>query len=88
MKLKQGDMIKIIWLDAFNIGGWNSIKDVEHQLENYIKCEIIGYYIKEDKNFMVLAMGLQDDLDSLPFLHLEFIPKKSILEIDNLIVIK
>ena len=84
MKLKEGDKIQITWLDAFGKSAWNSEEDIEDGLKDYIKCEIIGYFIKEDKNFIVLSMGIQNDPNSMPFLHLEFMPKGCIVNIKKL----
>ena len=83
-KPKIGNKVLITFLDAFGRGSWNGIENVEEGLKNYIVCEIIGYFIREDKNFIVLSMGIQDDPNSLPFLHLEFIPKGAITEIKKL----
>ena len=44
----------------------------------------MGYYITEDKNFYVLSMGIQDDLNSRPFLKVEFIPKGSVINMKKL----
>jgi hypothetical protein len=60
------------------------MEDVEFGLKNHIVAEIVGYYTKEDKNFIVLSMGIQTDPYSAPFLHLEFIPKGAITEIKKL----
>ena len=79
--LKLGNIVKLTWLDAFGRGSWNDIKDVEEGLKNHIVCEIVGYYIKKDKIFVVLSMGAQFDPHSVPFLHLEFIPKGAVVEI-------
>ena len=82
--LKLGDIVKLTWLDAFGKGSWNDIGDVEEGLKNHIVCEIVGYYIKKDKNFVVLSMGAQFDPLSTPFLHLEFIPRGAIVEAKKL----
>jgi hypothetical protein len=84
MKPKQGDIIKITWLDAFGRGAWNSMEDVDLGLENYITVETVGYYIKEDVNFLVISLGKQSDPHSTPFLHLEFIPNGAIIDIEKL----
>ena len=84
LKIKQGDIIKITWLDAFGRGTWNNWDVIEEGLKNHIFCEIVGYYATEDKNFYVISMGIQNDPDSTPFLHLEFIPKGCVLEIKKL----
>jgi len=84
MKKEKGQLVKLIWLDAFGRGSWNDIQDVENGLKNHIVCEIVGYLIASDKNFVVLAMGLQNDPHSTPFLHLEFIPKGAITKISKL----
>ena len=83
-KGKIGELVLITWLDAFGRGGWNDTHDVEHGLQEYIKAEIVGYLVKEDKNFYVLSMGLQDDPTAKPFLHLEFIPKGCVIDIKRL----
>lgn len=81
---KVGDKILITFLDAFGRGAWNTLEDVDEGLENHIICEIVGYFIKENKNFIVLSMGIQDNPNSYPFLHLEFIPKGTITKIRKL----
>ena len=83
-KLKRGDIVKLVWLDAFGRGSWNTMEEVNDGLKNHIVCEIVGYYVKQDENFMVLSMGNQDDPYSVPFLHLEFIPRGAIKEIKKL----
>ena len=83
-KPKQGDKILLNWLDAFGRGAWCSVEDVEGGLDNPIECEIIGYFIKENKDFIVLSMGLQNDPHSAPFLHLEFIPKGAVKNIKKI----
>ncbi len=80
-KIKIGDKVLIIWLDAFGRGAWNSPIDVDEGLKNPIEAEIIGYLIKRSKDFIVLAMGIQNDPLAQPFLHLEFIPRGSIKSI-------
>ena len=83
-KLKIGQKVLLVWYDAFGRGGWNDNHDVEKGLKEYIKAEIVGDIIKEDKNFYVLAMGVQDDPTAKPFLHLEFIPKGCVIDIKRL----
>ena len=83
-KIKQGDRIVISFLDAFGRGAWNNWKDVDLGLKNHIFCKIIGYYITEDKNYLVLSMGFQTDPNANPFLHLEFIPIGAITEIKKI----
>jgi len=53
-KIKEGEIVKLIWLDAFGRGSWNNINDVEQGIKNHITCEIVGYYIKEAKNSWAL----------------------------------
>lgn len=83
-QLKQGDIVKITFLDAFGRGSWNKWEDIERGLNNHIIAEIVGYYTTEDKNFIVLSMGIQTDPNASPFLHLEFIPRGAIVEIKRL----
>ena len=83
-KLKHGDKVQLIWLDAFGRGSWNTCLDVEEGLKHHITCEIIGYFLTQDKNFIVLSMGLQNDPNSRPFLHLEFIPRGAVIKIRKL----
>jgi len=83
-KVKQGDIVRITFLDAFGRGSWNRWEDIDRGLKNHIIAEIVGYYTKEDKNFIVLSMGIQTSPDSAPFLHLEFVPRGSIIEIKKL----
>ncbi len=83
-KEKQGEIVLITFLDAFGRGSWNRWEDIERGLKNHIICEIVGYYTTEDKNFIVLSMGIQTDPNSSPFLHLEFIPKGAIIRIEKL----
>jgi len=84
MKLKRGSKVLINWLDAFGRGAWCSVADVERGLENPIECEIVGYFLKQNNDFIVLSMGLQNDTNSAPFLHLEFIPKGAIKNIKTI----
>ena len=84
MKIKQGEIIKIEFLDAFGRGSWNNWQSVEKGLKEHIVAEIVGYYTTQDKSFIVLSMGIQTDPLSNPFLHLEFIPKGAITEIQKL----
>jgi len=83
-KFKQGDMLKLTWLDAFGRGTWEDWNTIEDGLKNYIICEMIGFYATEDKNFYVLSMGIQNDPYSRPFLKVEFIPKGSVINIKKL----
>ena len=85
IKLKQGDIIKITWLDAFGRGTWENWDTIEDGLKNHITCELVGYYATEDKNYYVLSMGIQDDPYSRTFLKVEFIPKGSVLDIKKLL---
>ena len=80
-KIKQGDRIVITFLDAFGRGSWNDLQDVESGFQHHITCEITGYYIAKDKNYLVLSMGFQTLPQSKPFLHLEFIPVGAIQSI-------
>jgi len=82
--IKSGDIILLTWLDAFGRGSWNSVVDVEEGLKHHITAQIVGYFIREDKNFIVLSMGLQNNPDATPFLHLEFIPRGSVIKIKKL----
>ena len=83
-KIKQGDIVKITFLDAFGRGSWNNWQAIEKGLKEYIIAEIVGYYTTEDKNFVVLSMGIQNDPLANPFLHLEFLPRGSIIEIKKI----
>ena len=74
-KLKIGQKVLLVWYDAFGRGGWHEIKDIDTDLKNPAEVETIGYFIREDKDFYILSMGIQKDELSKPFLHLEFIPK-------------
>ena len=82
--IKPGDIILMIWLDAFGRGSWNNSRDVEEGLKHYITARIVGYFLREDKNFVVLSMGLQDDPNAASFLHLEFIPRGAVVKIKKL----
>ena len=82
--IKPGDIILMIWLDAFGRGSWNNSRDVEEGLKHHITARIVGYFLREDKNFVVLSMGLQDDPNAAPFLHLEFIPRGAVVKIKKL----
>ena len=83
-KPNQGDIVLITFLDAFGRGSWNCWANIEAGLKNHILCEIVGYYTTEDENFVVLSMGIQNDPNANPFLHLEFIPKGAIKSIEFL----
>ena len=83
-KLKQGDIVKLTWLDAFGRGTWENWDTISNGLKNHIVCEVVGYYATEDKNFYVLSMGIQTDPNSNPFLKIEFIPKGSVTDIKKL----
>lgn len=83
-KLKQGNIIRITWLDAFGRGTWEDWNTVEDGLKNHIVCELVGYYATEDKNFYVLSMGIQTDPNSRPFLKMEFVPKGAVIQIEKL----
>ena len=83
-KIKEGQIVKIEFLDAFGRGNWNNWQDIGKGLKEHLIAEIVGYYATEDKNFVVLSMGIQTSPDAKPFLHLEFIPKGAITEIKKL----
>lgn len=84
IKIKEGEIVELTWFDAFGRGSWCATGDVMNGLYHPVECLIIGYFIKEDKNFYVLSMGLQHDPQDAPFLHLEFIPKGCVTKIKKL----
>ena len=86
MTLKQGDIVKLTWLDAFGKSTWEDWNTIEDGLKNHIICEIVGYYVKEDKNYYVLSMGIQTDPNSKPFLKIEYIPKGAVIKINKLTI--
>ena len=83
-KPKQGDIVRITFLDASGKGTWCNIADIDYVLEHHALLEIVGYYAKEDKNYIALSMGVQTNPDYPPLLHLEIIPKGAITDIKKL----
>ena len=84
IKFKQGDIVLIDWLDAFGRGTWENWDTIRKGFKEYIVCELVGFYVAEDKNFYCLTMGITTDPGSMPFLKVEFIPKGAVIKIVKL----
>lgn len=82
-KYKKGDTLCLTWLDAFGNSAWLSDEQVNQGLENPISVIMVGIFIKEDENFIVLTMGINNDALSMPYCHIEFIPKGCIKKIEK-----
>ncbi len=78
MKLKQGDLVKIDWIDAGGASGWTDHKKYEPP---YIVT--IGHYIKEDRHGIYTAPGVDRD-DYKYVLGLDFIPRGCIKRVRRL----
>ena len=78
MKLKQGDFIRIDWIDAGGAGGWTS-----HHKYEPPRIVTIGHYIKEDRQGIYTAPSI-DRNDFEYVLGLDFIPKGCIKRVRRL----
>jgi len=82
--LKKGDKIEFEWLDAFGDSGWRSQAHIDESLKNHIICKAIGYYVKKDKQFLVICMAMHEDELSMPYLKAEYVPLSVIQNIKKL----
>lgn len=68
----------IKWLDAaFNSEDFIHIDDISYHIIEFYACETIGFYLKEDHNYIVLADTWC--VSKQCYRHIWYIPKKNIL---------
>lgn len=89
-KKEDMEIVRVCWVDSNTWGGWHNIASSLEWAENAIlDCESVGYLVYEDKEKIVLAMGLfygKDDDPALvaSFSELTTIPKFAITKKDNI----
>jgi len=81
MKLKRGDRIEIVWIDAGHLSGWQDIEDIGiSEEELYVKS--IGYIAKVTRWSIIICTSLSypEELDITKVSGVTEIPKKCIIK--------
>jgi len=55
LKLKEGDIIEIFWLDSHSRSGWAFPEETEEWInsaEKKFTIKTVGYFFHQDKNFV------------------------------------
>lgn len=76
--MKKGDAVQINWVDACGTGGWSKTEDLGPS-----NVRTIGIYIKENKDGIYYASGVEGDDYEVP-LRPGFIPKGCITKVRKL----
>ena len=86
MKLIKHKKYEVLWIDAESDSSWYNEKDIDEALIKSAKgVTTLGFFIKEDKNFLVFTSGMANsgDIERLYFDY-QFIPKKTVLNIKQI----
>ena len=73
-KFKKHDIIEIHWVDTFGYNGWFTEEEIDEKTYQPLE-EFVGYFIKETKEFIIIAMGIQHSEDFAPYSTPKWIPK-------------
>jgi len=85
IKLIKDVPYEIEWVDTFGFSGWLTEDDIDEHIKNPATCLTVGYFVKEENGFIVLAMGREIvKADFMPYNAPKFIPKCYIKSIKKL----
>jgi hypothetical protein len=61
LKLKRGDIVKVIWDDAHSAQGWIADHDVEHFINNPLsRCIHVGLFVAQTEKALILTFGMSE----------------------------
>jgi hypothetical protein len=82
MKLKQGQILLIDWVDSSSDHGWLHRSECHASI---CRCQSVGFLVEQDENAYCLALSRAADNGFKPFCDLISIPKvavKNIIKLD------
>lgn len=84
MKYKKEDILEIKWVDTFGYNGWYDEKEIDKKTRSDDFEKFIGYFIKETKDFIIICMGWDGNVDFNSYSKPTWIPKGFIKSIRKL----
>ena len=69
-------IIYVKWLDSSTQTGWLRKDEI---MKNPLKCETVGFLVKENKKSLLLSLNRTQDENYKPFGDVICLPKKSIV---------
>ena len=73
------DIYLIDWVDSMSSSGWKTSEQIDEYIPKAL-CQSAGFFVKETKDFIVLALSRDLTEDNSPFADLISIPKVAILK--------
>ena len=84
-KLIKDTPYEIEWTDTFGFNGWFTNEEIDDKTKHPSIAKYVGYFIKEDNGFIILAMGRETNRDDFaPYSTIKWIPKGYIRSIKRL----
>jgi len=74
IKLIKNVIYEIEWIDTFGYNGWFTEEEIDKKTEK-VRESHIGYFIKETKDYIILAMGRDYNEEFAPYNSPKWIPK-------------
>lgn len=57
MKLKQGDRVEVLWIDAFDGGQqWKDEEELDSEVDKQNPVKTTGYFVKNYKHFYIISL--------------------------------
>ena len=81
--LKKNYAYEIYWHDTYSYNGWYNLSEII-KLSNPKMTETIGYFIYENKNYIVLCTSIEHEKDFKPYRDPIWIPKGFIVYIKKI----
>lgn len=72
--IKKGSILEIKWVVTFGYNGWFEEKEIDGKTKQALEL-LVGYFVKETKDFVIICMGLDKNPDFALFNHPCWIPK-------------
>jgi len=73
--LKEGEIYEIEWVDIYAYSSWFTNEEIDNKLNNPNVVTSVGYFVKKNKEYFVIAMGKETTGDAdAEYGGLKFIP--------------
>ena len=83
--LIKGEIYEIEWVDIYVYSSWFTDEEIDNKLNNPNIIVSVGYFVKKNKEYFVIAMGKETTGDSpAEYGGLKFIPHGCIKKIRKL----
>ena len=81
LKIKEGALIEVLWMDAFSKHGWFDVDGVKQAIDEMEPTRSVGYFVTAHKDKMVIAMSL--DTSFGVYGNFKAIPMSQIVKVEK-----